>query len=138
MAKRKGGRRGARRTHRRAPTNFAEYLKLVEKPARGALTTLREVIQSAVPPEASETISYRIPAFRYRNRVLLWFAAFSDHCSLFPTASIIEQFREELSGYSTAKGTIHFPLDKTLPVNLIRTIVKARVKQLENATRLAG
>lgn len=138
MEKKKRRPQGTRKAQRRNPKDFADYLKSTEKPARGALTKLREVIRSAAPAEARETISYRIPAFLYRNRVLLWFAAFSDHCSLFPTASIIEQFRNELSGYSTAKGTIHFPLDKPLPASLIRKIVKARVKQLENATRRAG
>jgi uncharacterized protein YdhG (YjbR/CyaY superfamily) len=127
--------RGTIRKRRSTPKNFADYLKSADQPARIALTKLREIIRSAVPAEASETISYRIPAFRYRNRVLLWFAAFSDHCSLFPTASIIEAFRKQLSRFSKSKGTIHFPLGKPLPVTLIRRMVKARVKQLENAKR---
>ena len=71
-----------------------------------------------MPPEATETISYRIPAFRYKE-VLVWFAAFSNHCSLFPTASVIEAFKKELEGFSTSKGTIHFPTDKPLPAPLI-------------------
>jgi uncharacterized protein YdhG (YjbR/CyaY superfamily) len=129
----KGTRRGTTRKPQGRPENFADYLKSTNKRARGALTKLREAIRSAVPAEASETISYRIPAFRYRNRVLLWFAAFSDHCSLFPTASIIDVFREELSRLVAAKGTIHFPLNKALPVSLIRQIVKARVKQLDRS-----
>jgi uncharacterized protein YdhG (YjbR/CyaY superfamily) len=123
------------RKRRGPPKNFADYLKSADNSTRAALIKLREVIRSAVPAETTEIISYRIPAFRYRNRVLLWFAVFSDHCSLFPTAAIIDEFREELSGFSKSKGTIHFPLDKPLPLSLIRKIVKARVKQLENARR---
>ena len=61
----------------------------------------------------------------------MWFAAFSDHCSLFPTASIIETFKNELKGYSTSKGTIHFPVDQPLPTALVKKIVKARVAQNE-------
>jgi uncharacterized protein YdhG (YjbR/CyaY superfamily) len=133
--KKEGKVRGTTGKRRGTPENFADYRKATHKRSRADLTQLREVILSAVPAEAIETISYRIPAFRYRNRVLLWFAAFSDHCSLFPSASIIEQFRKELAGYLTSKGTIHFPLEKPLPVSLIRKITKARVRQLESATR---
>jgi uncharacterized protein YdhG (YjbR/CyaY superfamily) len=141
MKKKRAGGGSTGKSHG-TPKDFAGYLKSTDKRARSALTKLREVLQSAVPAEASETISYRIPAFRYRNRVLLWFAAFSDHCSLFPTASVIEQFREELADYSKSKGTIHFPLDKPLPISLLRKIVKVRVKQLDKhkaaATRANG
>jgi uncharacterized protein YdhG (YjbR/CyaY superfamily) len=83
-----------------------------------------------VPPGATEVISYRIPAFKHRE-VLVWFAAFSNHCSLFPTASVIEAFKTEFNGFSTSKGTIHFPTDKPLPTALIKRLVKARVEQSE-------
>ena len=91
---------------------------------------MRAVIRSAVPREARETISYGIPAFKHRG-ILVWFAAFSDHCSLFPTAAVIEAFQKELKTLQTSKGTIHFPLNRPLPVALIKKIVKARVAQLE-------
>lgn len=91
---------------------------------------MRAAIRSALPRETTETISYGIPAFKH-HRILVWFAAFSDHCSLFPTAAVIEAFKKELKGFSTSKGTIHFPLNKPLPVALIKKIVKARVAQLE-------
>ena len=91
---------------------------------------MRAAIRSAVPREATETISYRIPAFKHHG-ILVWFAAFSDHCSLFPTAAVIEAFNEELKGFSTSKGSIHFPLNRPLPVALIKKIVKARVAELE-------
>ena len=96
---------------------------------------MQEAIRAAAPREATETISYRIPAFKSKNGVLVWYAAFSSHCSLFPTASVIEAFREELKGFSTSKGTIHFPVDKPLPVGLIKKIVKARVNEAENKKR---
>jgi uncharacterized protein YdhG (YjbR/CyaY superfamily) len=116
------------------PKNIDEYLARVSEPARGALNKMRQAIRSALPPEATETISYGIPAFKCK-RVLVWFAAFSDHCSLFPTASVIQAFKRELKGFSTSKGTIHFPMDKPLPAALIKRLVKARVAQSERKKR---
>ncbi len=114
-----------------APKNVDEYLAGVPEPARSTLNKIRAAIRSAVPPEAVETISFGMPAFKYKG-VLVWFAAFSNHCSLFPTASVVEEFGNELSGYSTSKGTIHFPMDKPLPAALVRKLVKARLAQNEN------
>jgi uncharacterized protein YdhG (YjbR/CyaY superfamily) len=111
-----------------APQNIDEYLAGVPEPGRTALNEMRAAIRSALPPEATETISYRIPAFKYKV-VLVWFAAFSDHCSLFPTASVIEAFKNELKSFSTSKGTIHFPTGKPLPIALIKRLVRARVAQ---------
>jgi len=116
------------------PKNVDEYLARVPEPARSTLNKIRAVIRSAVPPEATETISYRIPAFRYKG-VRVWFAAFSDHCSLFPTASVIEALKKELEGFYTSKGTIHFPTDKPLPAALIKRLVKARVADVESKKR---
>ena len=65
----------------------------------------------------------------------MWFAAFSNHCSLFPTASVIEAFKNELKGFSTSKGTIHFPTDKPLPTALVKKLVKAQVAQIESKKR---
>src|ERR1700687_2039412 len=117
-----------------APKNGDEYLAGVPEPARSTLNKIRGAIQSAGPPEATETISYGIPAFKYKG-VLVWFAAFSNHCSLFPTASVVEAFKNELKGFSTSKGTIHFPTDKTVPTALIKKLVKARVAQIESKKR---
>jgi uncharacterized protein YdhG (YjbR/CyaY superfamily) len=103
----------------------------VPEPARTALNKMRAAIRSVVPPAAIETISYRMPAFKH-NGVLVWFAAFADHCSLFPTASVVEAFKDELKGFTTSKGTIQFPIDKPLPIPLIKKLVKARVAQQGN------
>lgn len=118
----------------RTPRNVDEYLAGVPEPARSTLNKIRAVIRSAVPPEATETISYGIPAFKH-NGVLVWFAAFSDHCSLFPTASVVEAFKDELKDFSTSKGTIQFPTDKPLPAALVKKLVKARVTQNESKKR---
>jgi uncharacterized protein YdhG (YjbR/CyaY superfamily) len=134
MKKVKSGNRTAAAKGDGAPKNFDEYLAGVPEPARSTLNEMRAAIRSAVPPEATETISYRIPAFKHKG-VLVWFAAFSNHCSLFPTASVIEVFRNELKGFVTSKGTIHFPTDKPLPTALIKKLVKARVAQDESKKR---
>ncbi|MGA2262728.1 MAG: DUF1801 domain-containing protein [Acidobacteriota bacterium] len=126
----KSGNRSSAAKGNDAPKNVDEYLAGIPEPARTTLNKIRAAIRSAVPPEATETISYRIPAFKYKG-VLVWFAAFSNHCSLFPTASVIEAFKDELKGFSTSKGTIHFPTDKPLPTALVKKLVKARVARNE-------
>ena len=130
----KSGQRRSAAKGSSAPKNVDEYLAAVPEPARSTLNKVRAAIRSAVPPEATETISYGIPAFKHKG-VLVWFAAFSNHCSLFPTASVIEAFKNELKGYSTSKGTIQFPTDKPLPAALVKKMVKARVTQLESKKR---
>jgi uncharacterized protein YdhG (YjbR/CyaY superfamily) len=122
--------RGSTKKASGAPKDIDEYLAGVPEPARTTLNKIRATIRSAAPAEATEIISYRIPAFKYHG-VLIWFAAFTDHCSLFPTAVIIEAFKDDLKGYAVSKGTIHFPIDKPLPAALLKKIVKARVAQLE-------
>ncbi len=109
-----------------APKTVEEYLARVPDPARTTLEKVRAAIRSAAPPEAMETISYGMPAFKYKG-ILVWYAAFSNHCSLFPKAAVIEQFKDDLKGYVTNKGTIQFPTDKPLSSALVKKIVKARV-----------
>ena len=134
MKKVKSSSRGSAAKGNNAPKNVDEYLARVPEPARGTFIKLHAAIRSAVPAEAVETISYGIPAVQH-NRVLVWFAAFSSHCSLFPTASVIEEFKDELKGFSTSKGTIQFPTDKPLPIALVKKLVKARVAQNESKKR---
>lgn len=106
-----------------------EYIAAAPEPARSRLKEMRAAIRSAVPAEAVEIISYQIPAFRTKN-VLVWYAGFSKHCSLFPTASVIEEFRDELAGFTVSKGTVQFPIGQALPTALITKLVKARVAQV--------
>ncbi len=112
------------------PKSVDEYFAAVPEPAHSTLKKIRAVIRSVVPPEATEAISYGMPAFKHKG-VLVWYAAFSNHCSLFPTASVIEAFKNELKGFTTSKGTIQFPTDKPLPAALVKKLVKARVAQIE-------
>ncbi len=130
MKKVKSGNRSSAVRGRGAPKSVDEYLAGVPEPACTTLNKMRAAIRSAVPPKATETISYGMPAFKHKG-VLVWFAAFSNHCSLFPTAAVIEAFKNELKSFSTSKGTIHFPTDKPLPIALVKKLVKARVAQNE-------
>jgi len=109
-----------------APQTVEEYFAAVPEPARSAMDQIRAAIRSVVPPEAIEIISYKIPAFKHK-KVLAWYAVFSNHCSLFPTAAVIEAFKDELKDFSTSKGTVHFPLEKPMPVELIKKMVKERL-----------
>jgi len=128
MKRVKPGNRRSAAKGKGAPKNVDEYLARIPEPARSALNKIRAAIRSVVPPEATEAISYGIPAFKYKGS-LVWYAAFSNHCSLFPTASVVDAFKNELKGFSTSKGTIHFPTDKPVPTALIKKLVKARVTQ---------
>ncbi len=116
---------------KKAPKNVDEYLAGVPEPARSSLNKVRAAIRSAVPPEATEAISYRIPTFKYNKGPLVSFAAFSDHCSLFPGASVVEAFKSELKDFRTSKGTIRFPPDKPLPAALVKKLVKAQIAENE-------
>lgn len=113
-----------------APQTVEEYRGHVPDSSRQQFDKLYAVVRSVMPADAVEAISYSIPAFK-RKRVLVWFAAFANHCSLFPTARIIEDFKSELSGFTVSKGTVQFPLDKPLPRALIKKLVKARIAQDE-------
>jgi uncharacterized protein YdhG (YjbR/CyaY superfamily) len=107
-----------------------EYLAGVPEPAYSTLQKVRAAIRSALPKEATEVISYQIPAFKYKE-TLMWYAAFSKHCSLFPGASVIAEFKNELKDFHLSKGTIQFPVDKPLPATLVKKLVKARLAELE-------
>lgn len=118
-----------RRMGSTAPKTPDEYLAGIPEPAQATLRHIRAVIQSVVPKETTEVISYGMPMFKF-NGMLVGYAAFAKHCSLFPTGSgVIERFAKELKNYSTNKGTIRFPADKPLPDALIKKIVKARVAE---------
>jgi uncharacterized protein YdhG (YjbR/CyaY superfamily) len=122
------GKRGPAAKRRVAPKTVDEYLAGVPEPARSTLNEIRATIRSTVPPEATESISYGIPVFKHQG-VVVWFAAFRDHCSLFPGTSVIAAFKNELKDYQTSKGTIRFPVDKPLPAALLKKLVKARIAE---------
>lgn len=113
----------------KAAKTVDEYLARTLEPARSTLQHVRKVIKSVVPKETTEVISYGIPMLKF-NGMLVGYAAFAKHCSLFPTGSgVIEKFAKELKGYRTSRGTIQFPSDKPLPDALLKKIVRQRVKE---------
>src|ERR1700688_373530 len=122
MKKSKAGKSGSAAKPNAAPKNTDEYLAAVPEPAHSTLQKIRAAIRSALPPTATETISYKIPAFKH-HEIVLWFAAFENHCSLFPTARIIQMFHDDLKPYTLSKGTIQFPTNKPLPAALIKKLL---------------
>lgn len=107
------------------------YLGKVPEPARTTLEKLRATIRSVVPPETTEKLSYGMPAFHYKGG-LVAYAAFKNHCSFFPMqASLIDEMKDELKAYRTAKGTLQFPQDMPLPATLVKKMVKARIAENE-------
>lgn len=115
------------------PQSIDEYLARVPAESRAALDKLRRTINSIVP-EALETISYEIPTFKLNGRMLVSFAAFSEHCSFFPGAGPVEVHRDDLKSFSTSKGTIRFTPDRPLSPALVKKLVKTRIK-LDKASR---
>ncbi len=105
------------------------YLAEVPTDARAALEKLRKTIRAACP-EAIEVISYGIPAFKHRGRGLVAYAAFKNHCSLFPMSKAVTASNmPELKEYESGKGTLRFTVVKPLPVALVSKIVKARIAE---------
>lgn len=134
MSTKKAAKSKSKAVWRGASKSVDDYLSSVPEPARSTLEKTRAAIRAALPAEVTETISYGMPAFKLR-KVLLWFAAFRDHCSLFPTAAVIEKHKEELSRYTIAKGTIQFAIDRPLPVTLIRKLAKTRLQLSEGKSK---
>lgn len=104
-----------------------EYISTFPEDVQQKLQSIRSVIKNTAP-EAVEKISYQMPTF-YLHGNLVHFAAFKHHIGFYPAAKGIEAFNQELSAYKGAKGSVQFPLDKPLPLDLITRIVKFRVEQ---------
>jgi len=116
--------------HMKKFASVAAYLRAVPPAPRAALQKLRKTIKAAAP-EATELISYGIPAFKH-HRMLVYYAAFRDHCSLFGVGTaLMRKHQKALAPYKMSKGTIQFTVEKPLPTGLVRKLVKARVAQNE-------
>lgn len=115
-------------------TSVDAYIATFSSPVRARLEKVRATIRKAAP-QAQETISYRIPAYKLDGN-LIYFAGFAQHIGVYPAPRDSIQFRDELAAYAGGKGTVQFPHDKPLPLDLIRRIVQFRAA--ENAARAAA
>jgi len=110
--------------------NIDEYIASCPAEVQEILQKIRQIVQKEVP-EATEKISYGIPTFFYLEN-LMDFAAYKKHIGFYPTSSGIEAFKGEIGKYEWSKGTVQFPLDKPMPYELIRKMVRFRVKEVKS------
>lgn len=113
------------------PTSIDHYLSKLPQDTSNKMTLIRELVIS-ISPQAIEKFSYWVPAFRLNNEVVICFAAFKNHIWIYPWPSTIERFKEDLKDYKTSKWTIQFPLDKNLPINLIKKIINFRIGEIKS------
>jgi len=109
------------------PKNIDQYIRGFPKETQVKLRQMRAIIRSAAP-KASEGLKWGMPAFSYR-RILVAFAGFRHHIGFYPTPSAVTKFAKQLLKFKTAKGSIQFPLNKPLPLSLVRKITAFRVKE---------
>ena len=108
------------------PNNIDEYIASFPKETQFILELVRTTIKKAAPA-AEERISYGMPAFRYKNSNLVYFAGYKNHIGLYPAPAGMETFKKEFTKYKTGKGSVQFPINEPMPIKLIEKIVKFRV-----------
>lgn len=112
------------------PNTIDEYIEGFPRDTRDILEQVRETIKATVP-QAEETISYSMPAFKLNDRYLIYFAGYKKHIGMYPVPAGNKSFEKDFSAYKTSgKGTIQFPLDKPMPITMIKKIVKFRVAEV--------
>ena len=121
---------------KKAPESIDEYIGTFPKDIRSKLESIRKAVKEEAP-DAKEVISYGMPAFKL-NRVLVYFAAQQKHIGFYPTASGISAFEEELSQFKHSKGAVQFPIDEPVPLELVRKVVRFRVKEDMAKTKKEG
>lgn len=106
------------------------YLASIAEPKRSTLQTLRQTIRDLLP-DAEEVISYGMPAFRLNGKVIAGFAAFKNHLAYLPhSGSVFHELRDDLAGYTSTEGSLHFPIDKPLPKALVKKLIAVRLEQV--------
>jgi uncharacterized protein YdhG (YjbR/CyaY superfamily) len=113
-----------------AARDIDEYLAGVDEPSRSTLEQLRRSIRQVVP-DAEECISYGMPAFKLHGKTVAGFAAFKNHVSYLPhSGSVLPALADDLAGYESTKGSLHFPIDEPLPPDLVATLITTRMREL--------
>lgn len=108
-----------------------EFLAAVPEPQRSTLQELRAMLKKILP-SGEEKIHYGVPAIQLNGKSIAGYASAKKHCSYFPhSGALLEPMADQLTKYEFSKGTLHFPIDKCLPITLVRKLVKARLQQLE-------
>ena len=121
-------------TKMKTAASVDEYIATADPKAKKALRDIRKTIKAAAP-KAKEVISYQIPGYMYHG-MLVYFAAWKKHISFYPAPWRAESLKKEMSAYEGSKGTIKFPLDKPMPLVLIKKMVKYRLKENETKASL--
>ena len=114
-------------TNSKVAGNIDEYIEQFPGNVQAILQKLRATIKKTAP-SAEETISYQMPAFKYHG-MLVYFAGYKNHIGFYPTSSPLKVFKNRLTSYKTSKGAIQFPIDKAIPLTLVKDIVKFRLKE---------
>jgi uncharacterized protein YdhG (YjbR/CyaY superfamily) len=123
---------------RAAPKNVATYIAGFPRPVQTVLKRVRSIVRHAVP-DAEEGISYQIPAYKLNGKPVVYFAAFKEHYSVYPSnARLVAAFKDKRAGYEMSKGTIRFPLSEGVPEKLIADIAKFRAKEVAAAEKSKG
>ena len=115
---------------RTAPDSVDDYIADFPPDVQKVLEKIRKTIRNAAP-KASESISYQIPTYKLDGKVLIYFAGFPKHVSVYPAPREAKEFKKELAAYRGGKGTVQFPLDKKIDYDLITRIVKYKLQKIE-------
>jgi uncharacterized protein YdhG (YjbR/CyaY superfamily) len=111
-----------------------EYLLALDEPKRATLSDLRDTI-AAIVPDAEQCISYGLPAFKLRGKTIAGFAAFKNHLSYLPhSGSVLSLLAAETAAYTKTKGSLHFPVEQSLPRELVKKLLDARIAEAFGAT----
>ena len=117
------------------PRGIDKYLAGIDEPKRATLQKLRQTIHGIIP-DAEETISYGMPAFRQEGKVIAGFAAFKNHLAYLPhSGAVLGDLSDDLAGYESTQGSLHFPIDQPLPRALVKKLIAARLKDIRRRSK---